>query len=279
MRVSKARKSFLFVLLAAFLWVGIRGIGESEESLSVRGRTQTDLPAAPFSPGEKLTFRVIYFALPAGTVVMEVKKVSSWEGHRVYQLVATARSSSLFSLFYRVKDRLDSLIDTKTFLPYRFEKHQEEGKYRNKETTLFDRDKNVAVTFDAEEKETNPKGTSIPVPPDVQDALSVFYHLRRQKLIVGKPVLVNVNADGKNYRIEVKVLRKEKLGSQKTIVIEPILKQVDLGGILKEKGGIYIWLSDDERRIPVLIKSRVVIGSLTLMLVDEKLGQRGVNER
>lgn len=264
MRVSKARKGFLFVLLVTLFWVGIRGIGESEGNL----------PAAPFSPGEKLTFRVIYFALPAGTVVMEVKKVTSWEGHRVYQLVATAQSSSLFSLFYRVKDRLESLIDTKTFLPYRFSKYQEEGSYRNSETTLFERNKKVAVTFDAGEKETNPKGTSIQIPTDVQDALSAFYNLRLQKLKVGKSVFMNVNADGKNYRIEVKVLRKEKLGSQKTIVVEPILKQVDLGGILREKGGIYIWLTDDERRIPVLIKARVVIGSLTLMLVDKKLGQR-----
>lgn len=265
MRTSKLRKSFLMASLAALLWVGIGGVGRSEENLS----------GLPFLPGEKLTFRIIYFALPAGTAVLEVKEIISWEGHEVYRLVATAQSSSLFSLFYRVRDRLESLIDTKTFLPYRFEKHQEEGSYRNNETTLFGRDENVAVISDAEEKEANPEGVSVPVPPDGQDALSAFYHLRRQKLKVGETVLINVNADERNYRIEVEVLRKENLGKQrlKTLVVKPILKEVKLGGIMEKKGDIHIWLTDDERRIPVLIKAKVVIGSLTMVLIDKELGE------
>ncbi|MCK4262394.1 DUF3108 domain-containing protein, partial [bacterium] len=49
-------------------------------------------------------------------------------------------------------------------------------------------------------------------------------------------------------------------------------RQVRLGGILKEKGDIYIWLTDDERRIPVLIKAKVVIGTLNMVLVDKDLG-------
>ncbi|NOX96501.1 MAG: DUF3108 domain-containing protein [Nitrospirae bacterium] len=264
MRGSKAGKVFLLASLAIFLWIGIVRAGGSEGSL----------PGAPFSPGEKLTFRMIYFALPAGTAVLEVKEITSWENHQVYRLVATAQSSSLFSLFYRVKDRLESLIDTGTFLPYRFEKDQREGSYRNNEVTLFDRKGKEATTFDAGEKKDNPERTSISAPPDVQDVLSAFYYLRRQDLKVGKSVFIDVNADAKNYQVEVKVLRKEKLGRKrlKTIVVKPILKQVKLGGILEEKGDIYIWLTDDERRIPVLIKARVVIGSLTMMLIDKELG-------
>ncbi len=229
----------------------------------------------PFSVGEKLTFRVIYLALPAGMATLEVKAITNWEQKEVYQLVATAQSSALFSLFYRVKDRVESLIDTSSFLPYQFEKHQEEGNYRNHEVTTFNRDENIAVTVDAEGKECNPEGSSVSVPGDVQDALSSFYHLRRQRLEVGKSVFVNVNADEKNYQVEVKVLKKEKLGKKrlKTIVVNPILRQVRLGGILKEKGGIYIWLTDDERKTPVLIKSKVIIGSLTMMLIDKELGK------
>ena len=227
----------------------------------------------PFSVGEKLTLRIIYFALPAGTATLEVKAIADWEEKEVYQLVATAQSSALFSLFYRVRDRIESLIDTRNFLPYRFEKHQEEGGYRNHEVTIFNRGQNVAVTFDVEEKELT-LDSSLPVPADAQDALSSFYHLRRQNLEVGKSVFINVNADEKSYRVEVKVLKKEELGRKrlKTIVVKPILRQVRLGGILKEKGDVYIWLTDDEHKIPVLIKAKVVIGTLTMMLVDKELG-------
>ena len=228
----------------------------------------------PFSVGEKLTMRIIYFSLPAGTATLEVRAITNWEEKEVYQLVATAQSSALFSLFYRVRDRIESLIDTKGFLPCRFEKRQEEGDYRNYEVTTFNRGRNIATTIDDEEKELNPQGSSVSVPADVQDALSSFYHLRRQSLEVGKSVFINVNTDEKNYQVEVKVLKKEKLGRKglKTIVVKPILRQVRLGGILKEKGDIYIWLTDDERRIPVLIKAKVVIGTLNMVLVDKDLG-------
>ncbi|MCD5401293.1 DUF3108 domain-containing protein, partial [candidate division NPL-UPA2 bacterium] len=153
--------------------------------------------------------------------------------------------------------------------------YREEGDYRSQQVILFDRDRNLALTFDAEEKETNPQGVSIPVPPDVQDALSAFYYLRRQNLKVGESLLIDVSTGRKNYRIEVEVLRKERLGRKRleTIVVRPLLKRVKMGGVLEERGDIYIWLTDDERRLPVLIKARVAIGSLTMVLVDKELGE------
>ncbi|MCD5390732.1 DUF3108 domain-containing protein [candidate division NPL-UPA2 bacterium] len=231
----------------------------------------------PFSVGEKLTFRVIYFALPAGTATLEVSGVTNWEEKEVYQLVATVQSSALFSLFYRVRNRIESLIDTSSFLPYRYEIRQEEGDYRNHEVTIFNRDENIATTIDAEEKEGNPEGASVPVPADVQDALSSFYYLRRQNLEVGKSVFINVSVGAKNYQVEVKVLRKEELGKRRlrTIVVKPIISEIKSGGILEKKGDrdIYIWLTDDERRIPVLIKAEMAFGSLTMMLIDKELGK------
>lgn len=258
------KRAFVLALLVALLGGGaIREAGESKK----------DLSGAPFSPGEKLTFRVIYLALPAGTIVLKVEEMISWEGYEVYRLVATARSSPLFSLFYRVRNRLESLIDVKTLLPRRFEEHREEGRHRNHEIVLFDRDRKVAVAFDVKEGETAAEGVRIPVPADVQDALSAFYHLRRQELKVGEIVVIDVNTGDKNYQVEVEVLGREKLGKQEleTIVVKPTLKKAKLGGILEEKDDVYIWLTDDERRIPVRIVAEVGFGSLIIILVDKEL--------
>ena len=223
-----------------------------------------------------MTFRVIYLALPAGTIVLEVEEMISWEGYEVYRLVATARSSPLFSFFYRIRNRVESLIDTETFLPRRFEEHREEEDYRRRQVTLFDRDKNLALTFDAEEEEAGLPGVSTPVPPQVQDALSAFYYLRRQNLKVGESFFIDVSTGRRNYRIEVEVLRKERLGRKRleTIVVRPILKRVKMGGVLEERGDIYIWLTDDERRLPVHIKAEVGFGSLMMVLVDKELGEQ-----
>ncbi len=217
----------------------------------------------PFGPGEKLVFRVIYLAAPAGIATLEVGEISEVDGTAVYRFLATANSSTLFSLFYRVKDRIESFVDVRNLEPVRFEKHLREGRsYRNDEITIFDRMRNVARTEDRE----------MEIPPGVQDSLSSLYYLRTQTLEVGQTVSINVNADEKNYCVEVKVLREEtvrKWGRNvKTVVVQPILRDVRLGGILKEKGNVLIWLTDDEKRIPVFITAKVAFGHLSFVLID-----------
>jgi hypothetical protein len=73
------------------------------------------------------------------------------------------------------------------------------------------------------------------------------------------------------------VLRKEivkKWGKRvETIVVQPVLKDVSLGGILKEKGDVFIWLTDDEKKIPVFIEAKVVIGQLSFVLVEYEEGE------
>lgn len=266
MSIFKVRIVFVIALLIAFLGGGVAMRAEDGKE---------NLSGVPFSPGEKLTFRVIYLTLPAGTIVLEVEEMIAWEGHEVYRLVATARSSPLFSLFFRIRNRVESLIDTKTLLPHRFKEYREEDDYHRRQVTLFDRDNNLAFTFNAKEEKSDSEGVSTPVLPEVQDALSAFYYLRRQNLKVGESFFIDVTTGRKSYQIEVEVLREERLGRKRleTIVVRPILKRVKMGGILEERGDIYIWLTNDERRIPVRIKAEVGFGSLTMVLVNKELGE------
>ncbi len=234
---------------------------EQGEGISSRAR--------PFGPGEKFVFRVIYFATPAGTFTLEVGEMTELQGVSVYHFIAKAQSSAIFSLFYKVRDKIESFVDAGTFVPLRFEKHLREGsRYRNDEVTVFDRSRNVVLTGSQE----------IPIVPDVQDVLSTFYYLRAQALEVGKSVFVNVNADEKNYRVEIKVLRKEtvkKWGRRvDAVVVQPVVRMVKLGGILKEKGNVFIWLTDDEKRIPVFMKAKVTVGQLSFVLVDHEEGKK-----
>jgi hypothetical protein len=110
--------------------------------------------------------------------------------------------------------------------------------------------------------------TNFPITPITYDSLSCFYFARLQNLEIGKSFYVDV-FDGKRlHNTEVKVLRREELetdvGTFKTIVIMPVLKT---NGIFSKTGDLYIWLTDDERHIPVKMKSKVKIGSITAKLV------------
>ena len=107
---------------------------------------------------------------------------------------------------------------------------------------------------------------------DTQDVLSALYYLRVKTLEVGKSVFVNVNTGKENYAIEVKVLREEmirKWGKRvKTIVVQPLIRDIKLGDILKKKGEMLIWLTDDEKKMPVFIEAKVSVGQLSFVLVE-----------
>jgi hypothetical protein len=70
------------------------------------------------------------------------------------------------------------------------------------------------------------------------------------------------------WNLEVQILRKEKiktkLGVFDTIVIKPLMKSE---GTFNRKGDMYIWLTDDEKRIPVKLKTKIVVGHITATLV------------
>ena len=220
------------------------------------------LPASsqPFRPGESLRFSVRYGFIHAGSAWLEVPQVRQWKGHEVYELVARAASNSFFSRFYKVRTRIVSLWDQAGHYSRRYQEDRREGKYRAKSDIVFDSDRNQAVYSD---------GRSFPVPPRVQDALSSFYYTRTQALPVGGSIVFHYHASRKSQPLQVKVLGRERIetpaGEFDCIAVEPILKA---GGIFKNSGRLVIWLTDDERRMPVLMKSKVVIGSISVVLEE-----------
>jgi len=106
------------------------------------------------------------------------------------------------------------------------------------------------------------------VPDFVFDPISGFYYLRTLRLEVGKSVYVTVFDSKKVWNVEVQVLRREKItlpiGAFDTIVIKPLMKSE---GIFYRKGDIIIWLTDDIKRIPVMVQTKVKIGSIVATLV------------
>lgn len=231
-----------------------------------------EIPGAlPFSPGEKLTYEISWSnIIRAGTAVMEVEDEQQTDGNRAYHVVSTAKSSGIVSKFYKVSDRIESLIDSDGLHSLSFRLDQRHGKRTKKRNMTFDHEKGtVLVVSESGKKET------YSVPADVQDALSSLYYVRsRQDFIVGEPITVNVHEDGKTWAVEVLTLGREKiktpLGEFNTIQIKTYPRYE---GVFQNKGEIYIWLTDDARRIPVLMRSTISIGSIVSTLVDMKIGE------
>jgi hypothetical protein len=214
--------------------------------------------------GESLRFAVNYGFINAGSAYLEVPEVKVWEGHPVLRLVARAESNKFFSGMYKVRNRIESFWDSTGHFSRRYYESRREGKHRAQNEIVFDYSKQEARYQD---------GKTFPIPPEVQDALSSFYFTRTQALPLGGSVFFDYHASHKSVPMEVKVLGREKVetpaGTFKCVVVEPILKA---GGIFKNKGRLVIWLTDDDRRMPVLMKSKVMIGSISCTLVEAKSG-------
>jgi hypothetical protein len=227
---------------------------------------QVVLPASPepFRTGESLRFTVQYGFIHAGTAWLEVPEVRPWRGHEVYRLVARAESNAFFSRFYRVRNRIESLWDVHGRYSRRYSEDRHEGKFRQQNDIVFDPDRNEAVYSD---------GRIFPVPPRVQDALSAFYYARTQALPLGGSIVFHYHASRKSQPLQVRVLGRERIetpaGTFDCVAIEPVLKA---GGIFKNSGRLVLWLTDDERRIPVLMRSKVAVGSISVVLAEMKTG-------
>jgi hypothetical protein len=227
---------------------------------------QEVLPAVnePFRAGESLRFSVQYGGISAGSAYLEVPKISEWNGSPAYTLVARAESNSFVSRFYKVRNRIESVWDKRGRFSWRYSENRREGGHKARNQILFDHLRHEAH-YD--------NGQTYPIPPQVQDALSSFYYTRFQALPIGGSVIFDYHASRKSQVLEVRVLGRERVstpaGSFNCVVIEPMLRA---GGIFKNKGRLVIWLTDDARRIPVMMRSKVAIGSISVILQEARPG-------
>src|SRR5262245_60867653 len=224
------------------------------------------LPAVsePFKAGESLRFSVQWGAISGGSAYLEVQQLSDWKGNPAFTLVARAESNSFVSHFYKVRNRIESTWDQRGRFSWRYSENRREGGNKFHNQITFDHDRHIALYHN---------GQTYPIPPRVQDALSSFYYTRYQALPIGGSVLFDYHASRKSQPLEVRVLGRDRVstpaGVFNCVVIEPVLKA---GGIFKNKGRLVIWLTDDEHRMPVMMKSKVAIGSISVVLQEAKTG-------
>ncbi len=224
-------------------------------------------PLKQLPVGEVLDYDIRWMGIGVGSGKLEVRGIETYEGREVYHVVMEARSNSFLSAFYPVKDEIQSFIDTKELIPYKFRKIQREGGYRADEEMVYDQ-KNQRATYHSF---LNQSTKEMAVPPNVQDALSILYYFRTLPLNMGESLFVDVNADEKNWRLEIKVLKSgflKLMGKEElpAVLIEPLAK---FHGVFIRKGRMQIWFTLDERRIPLYMKARIPFGIVEVVLKKE----------
>jgi hypothetical protein len=251
-----------FVSVQTGLSVALAEEGIPEES-TVTGAIDRYVENVAFGVGEKFTFDINYGFINAGTASMSIPRLVEFNGRPSYQIITRAESNKFFSTIFKVDDRVESIMDAIGLFSWRFDKKLREGSYRSHRQYEFDQ-KDHTVVY---------KGDTIEVPPYVQDALSVLYYVRTLDLEVGKSYYVDNFTDGRQMPLEIKVHRRERVevpaGTFDCLVVEPLVKSV---GVFKHEGRLKVYLTDDRVKMPVLMKSKVLVGSITAEMTSYKLG-------
>lgn len=224
--------------------------------------------------GERLDFEISWVGIPAGHATLAIEEKIDVGGRPALRLVSTAASNDVVDVFYKVRDRAESVIDCEGRHSLRFTLRAHEGRRRRERDYTFD-----LIRREATFGEPGRKVQRFPLQEPVQDPLSSLYFVRTQPLEVGRSLLLRTFEGGRLWELEVEVLRRERVavpaGRFDTIVVKPHLK---FEGVFQQKGDVVVWLTDDPQRVPIRMQSKVKIGSVAAELTSHRIqpGRPGV---
>jgi len=220
-----------------------------------------------FEPGEKLTFSVYYHStltgkVTAGEAILEVKKNFETRNNRqAYRIVGTGLSKGAFNLFFKVNDRFESLVDVESLFPWYFTRRTREGGYKKDDEVTFHQSRGLAVSRNAVK----------PIPENTQDILSVFYYARTLNINgiqPGESFPLAFYLDDSVYVSKIVFMGRENistsLGTFKCLKFKPMVLK---GNVFNEPYPMELWVTDDNNRLPVMVKSAVIVGSVKIELI------------
>lgn len=252
------KRSKTYLLFIAFISV-----------LGVFGQKNIPHSNKAFSYNEKLRYSVYYHSIltgnvTAGIATMEISKDPvKVAGRNTYHIVATGKSKGIFNWFYKVHDRFESFLDVDSLVPLSFIRRTQEGGYIVDDDVVFDR-VNLVATSRQETKK---------IQSNTQDIISAFYFARTfdfSNIMTGDMFPVDFYLDDSVYTSTIQYLGKETIkigmGKFRCMKFKPM---VVVGEAFDDPYPMTLWISDDENKVPMLIVSEVIIGSVRLELIKQ----------
>jgi hypothetical protein len=225
--------------------------------------------AVPFKVGEVLSYEVSWSSfITAGTATATVREKRRSGSSTIYEMVAEGRPVPLVARLWPLYYRMDTQLDSYTLLSHRGSLYAEEQRDRRTVTTLFDRTRN-RVQFELKNETT--VTSEYDVPPTAQDGIAAFYLLRARGVRAGERFSIPVADSGTlfNAQFDVGALEQVKVPFGTVPAWNVRLTLTDAKGELVWKR-TELWMSNDNRRLPVKLQAELPIGHFVLALKDVK---------
>lgn len=221
---------------------------------------------ATYEAGEWLKFRVHYGPIVGGYATIDIKD-EMYKGKPVHHIKGFGETTGFTGFIFGVEDYYESWVDKDTDLPYKFLRKIDEGGHTKNKVIEFDQKANKAHIHDIKHNEKKTVTTT----PGIQDLVSAMYYLRNnlntEGLKEGDEIKLTMFFDGENYPFIMRYLKREtintKFGKVKSLVFRPLVQS---GRVFKEQESLTIWVSDDQNKIPLVIKASLAVGSLKASL-------------
>jgi len=251
-----------FLLLALALALSVQPLF-AQDFTGRRREIKIEPPQERLSVGEELTYSVEWLGIPVLKVRLQVKEIKEVSGKECYHLLATAAPNDFFRMFYDVEHKVDSYIDTKTFLPVRFEKSRCEKNICSDLLMEFDREKNEA-------KISSDNIKTVKIQQNTLDLLSVIYYMRHLGLKEGGTYSANILYPQKTWPISITVKNAflKDIRKKGTFSVIEIIPNTDLVGYLLDRRGAEAFFTADSKRIPILFIMNTKFGLLRGIIED-----------
>jgi len=219
-------------------------------------------PNTAFTSGETLTYQIRYGFVVGGITTLSITD-AVYKKKEVFHAVAIGETTGVADKVYGVKDIYESWFDKETNLPYKQIRNIKEGHYKNYNVVTYNRKNNTVHSKLSGVHE---------VPEKILDLSSTFYYLRRidfTKINEGDIIFVNMFFSDEVFPFHLRYRGKEtiktKFGKISCIKISPV---VEVGRMFKSPDDLTIWFTDDENRLPVLVKMDIrIVGAVLLKLI------------
>ncbi|GAC1307805.1 MAG: hypothetical protein NVSMB24_20410 [Mucilaginibacter sp.] len=216
-----------------------------------------------FKIGEKLSYSLRYGFFTAATANLRVEETDKvFEGHPAYHIVVDAKTAGAFDVFYKVRNRYETFVDQNTLLPYYYAENRHEASYKHKDNVTFDRENN---------RITAAKGV-YPFKGKVFDFLSAYYFSRGidiSHIHIGERFDLQYFLEDGVHTLSITYVGKEvvesDIGKFNCLKFNPTIIP---GRVFRKDSKLYLWITDDNNRIPVKAHVELIVGSLSMEITS-----------
>jgi hypothetical protein len=233
--------------------------------LQAYGQDTIGLGSPVFKAGEELNYRLKYGFITAAEAGLRVEESGKkFNGRPAFHIVADGKTAGSFDFFFKVRNRYESYVDQKTLLPYFYTENRHEANYKHTDNVTFDHQ---------DDKITAAKGV-FPFNGKVFDFLSAYYFSRSidiSKIKKGDNFDLKYFLEDGVHTLNITYVGKEKIksniGTFNCLKFNPTIIP---GRVFRKNSKLYLWITDDDNRIPLKAHVELIVGSVTMDIMSVK---------